>query len=174
MPELGDIKSGKEWNSGARRIWVICPICDKGRWVMLFTTKRVTFTGRCHRCNVSFRGGYRIRTGRYETHGKTGGYVYILLQSDDFFYAMANVDGYVHEHRLVMAKHLGRCLHSWEVVHHRNHVRNDNRIENLELLSDIGHRQLTRLEMEITRLRKQNQQLMHELSALRRQGKCPN
>lgn len=37
------------------------------------------------------------------------------------------------EHRMIMERHIGRKLSPDETVHHRNGVRHDNRIENLEL-----------------------------------------
>jgi len=75
------------------------------------------------------------------------GYIAIRVYPDDFFYPMVQKGGYALEHRLVMARHLNRCLLPWEVVHHRGtkfpsdsiENRSDNRIGNLELLTEKKH-----------------------------------
>ena len=48
-------------------------------------------------------------------------------------------DGWIQQHRLVMQQYLGRQLLPNEVVHHRNEIKTDNRLENLELADNAEH-----------------------------------
>lgn len=77
-----------------------------------------------------FCGPKHPRWGSYRKKTKTG---YILLRMPD--HPNSNKTGTVSEHTVVMSKHLGRPLMPGESVHHKNGVRDDNRIENLELWS---------------------------------------
>ena len=68
--------------------------------------------------------------GRTKT---SNGYIAVLLKRDSPFLSMAISGAYVLEHRLIMAKHLGRPLTANETVHHINGDKTDNRFKNLEL-----------------------------------------
>lgn len=61
------------------------------------------------------------------------GYIMVKVEPSGPYGPMADRHGYVFEHRLAMALHLGRPLTSHETVHHINGIRSDNRVENLQL-----------------------------------------
>jgi hypothetical protein len=70
-------------------------------------------------------------------HIAEDGYVRIWLTDDDPMYAMAQAHskhgGYCLEHRLVVARHLGRPLTEDETVHHIDNNPLNNSLENLQL-----------------------------------------
>ncbi len=166
MPQVDEIKNGREigYKSSNRYIWCACIACGKERWVQLSGGEPSSRMCR-HCCGVAMsRSGFvngeknpNWKGGRMETRQ---GYILVKLYPDDFFYQMAQNDGYVLEHRLVVAKALGRNLHSWEIVHHKHDKypkgredRRDNRYpENLQLVTNDRHNQITILENRISRL----------------------
>ena len=86
-------------------------------------------------------------TNRY--YDKHGGYVFLRMPS----YPGSKKNGTILEHRYVMEQFLGRQLTSNEVVHHLNGVRNDNRIQNLALVTEKSHPKNTYIKLLQKRIR---------------------
>ena len=51
-------------------------------------------------------------------------------------------DGYIYQHRLIWEKHHNACLLSYTDIHHKNRIKHDNRIENLEAMNKFNHEHL--------------------------------
>ena len=81
-----------------------------------------------HRHRRDVKRGAPSRYGE----GTTNGNGYRMLRRPE--HPNAFKVGYVLEHTVVMTEHLGRPLRKGESVHHKNGIRDDNRIENLELM----------------------------------------
>ena len=99
--------------------------CDYNRRKITFKGRTLN-TGKTH--FVKGERPHNYKGGRQSTYKG-----YKIIHRPE--HPTANKRGYVREHRYVMEVHLGRPLTKDENIHHINGVRDDNRLENLELWS---------------------------------------
>lgn len=171
-PKVGDTTRGRFIGKGAKstlHTYCKCPKCGVERWIQSEYAGHNPMCVKCsgkrapHRSgkdNPNWRGG--------KTRSKNGrGYIQLYLNKEHPCYHLANENGHILEHRLVMAQHLGRPLRPGEVVHHKNHIPNDNRLENLELVNQEINIAESLVWQDNKRLRKENANLRKEIERLK-------
>ncbi len=159
MPVIGEFRRGHEigYKNNSLWIWHACEGCGKERWVTVRggAPKRT----RCLRCGLrSWHEAHSMELSPHWDGGReksSSGYIKIKLRlsSDNVFAPMMDKKGCIFEHSLVMAKELKRCLTVDEMVHHKNGIRDDNRIVNLALVKRHSHPSATYISLLQNRIR---------------------
>lgn len=104
---------------------------------------RNEITVQCKKCGKDFKTEY-LRPGKYCSQKC---YIRVGERFLELGYWVVRKDGRkIKEHRWVMEQHIGRNLTDEEIVHHRNHDKLDNRVENLQLTTRQEHMTLHKLE----------------------------
>lgn len=128
------LEKGRGWNKGKKmpqisgenhycwkggKISKMCFGC--GVRFLSFPSQKGKFCSRKCVYKAKFKGGYTTPSG------------YLFVPDPQ------RKGKYIFQHRLVMEQHLGRKLKTSEQVHHKNGVKGDNRLENLQLIAEQPH-----------------------------------
>ena len=125
-----------------------CRVCGESRW----TKQGKDELRKCKKCSNKETGLWsrtencpKWKGGRLVYQDR----VLVFIKPNHRFFCMVSrpikdiygnlIGGYISEHRLKIADYLNRPLSKNEIIHHKNRLPNDNRLENLELY--INHSQ---------------------------------
>lgn len=135
---IGEIRHADEIGKKGRvrYQWHACIDCGKKRWAQVQAV-RFGANSRCRECMLNRQtvrqSGSNSRWWKGGKFATRQGYVLVTIPPDHKFACMRNANGQILEHRLVMAEMLDRPLSKNEIVHHKNGIKHDNRISNLEV-----------------------------------------
>lgn len=116
-----------------RKVNARCVICNKEFKVKL--SKYIKHNGKYIHCSMKCAQVTRIKKVSGNLHPR-----WKEVKSKPGGYVSYKKDGHTrYIHRDIMEEFLGRKLLRTEIVHHKNHDRKDNRIENLELMTNSEH-----------------------------------
>lgn len=125
-------------NKGGKKA-IICKVCGKTFYVFPYRVKTAQYCSfECHgkfSSSILDRSKINYLSGSNHPNYK-GGWIH------NGYRCIKSGGKYVKEHRLIMEKFLDRKLNENETIHHINHDRTDNRLENLEVLSRSDHSHL--------------------------------
>lgn len=115
---------GKKYPPLSKEARIKISIAQRGRKHSKETCKKIG-NAQIGSKNHSWKGGKHINYGGY-----------IVIYKPEHPFASGK---YIMEHRVIMEQILGRYLEPFEIVHHRNGIKTDNRPENLQIVIRKAH-----------------------------------
>lgn len=123
----GGWKFNKSKPKKRQGVYLYCQFCKKRFYVPIYRQYKAKFCSRNCLAKVHLKK-YIKDYGFKKTNKPFHKYKYLTIKGKR-----------IREHRYIMQRHLNRKLESWEHVHHINGDSQDNRIENLIVLSNSDH-----------------------------------